>query len=379
MASTDGARCYSSGVLGRPLALALTMILTACAAKARLAPVGPFPMATLWTTSLEESIEGELAADERRVFVATRDGAILALDGDTGALLWKVTGPTRRVVSARPGVLVARGLDGALSSLSPRNGAARWTVATAVKGDLPALVADDVFVVAGEGLSAVEAATGRVLWSLPPDAVATAPPVLVGTCLLVGEGDGTLRCRDPKTGASRWTYGTGSALLAPPVADAEGHIVVGTTDRRILSLDLGKGHLRWRFKVGADVQNAAAVQGKRVFVAAFDAVLYAVFAGNGNLAWRVPLPSRPLSPPLLTHGALILACHENEIVGFDPRTGRRVGGLKTSELLRTSPLVSGRRLFVGLRNRSVQAFDLPATGGAPELEPDSKDRASEAP
>ena len=75
----------------------------------------------------------------------------------------------------------------------------------------------------------------------------------------------------------------------------------------------------------------------------------------------------------------MLACHENEIVGFDPRTGRRVGGLKTSELLRTSPLVSGRRLFVGLRNRSVQAFDLPATGGAPELEPDSKDRASEAP
>jgi outer membrane protein assembly factor BamB len=188
--------------------------------------------------------------------------------------------------------LVARGLDGALSSLSPRNGAARWTVATAVKGDLPALVADDVFVVAGEGLSAVEAATGRVLWSLPPDAVATAPPVLVGTCLLVGEGDGTLRCRDPKTGASRWTYRTGSALLAPPVADAEGHIVVGTTDRRILA-STGRGRCagasRWRRRA-----NAAAAR-KLIFVARSTPRSLSP-RGNGCLAWRVH--PQALSPPL---------------------------------------------------------------------------------
>jgi outer membrane protein assembly factor BamB len=97
------------------------MTLVACAAKARLAPnPGPFPMASLWTTSVEESIEGELAADERRVFVATRDGTIRALDGDTGTEVWKVTGPTRRVVSARPGIVVARGLDGALTNLAPQ-------------------------------------------------------------------------------------------------------------------------------------------------------------------------------------------------------------------------------------------------------------------
>ena len=152
---------------------------------------------------------------------------------------------------------------------------------------------------------------------------------------------------------------------------------LGTTDRRVLSLDPGKGTRRWRWKVGADVQSSPAVSGETVLVASFDAVLYAFHTGNGNLAWRSVLPSRPLSAPLLGLGTVIVACHENEVLGFDAKTGRRLGSLKTAEAMRTPPLLLGTRLVVGLRNRSVQALVLPGTPGVSEDDEAPKDLVSE--
>ncbi len=83
------------------------------------------------------------------------------------------------------------------------------------------------------------------------------------------------------------------------MTDDRGRLYLGTTDRRVLSLDADKGKRRWKWNVGADVQLSPAIAGDKVLVAAFDAVLYAFHAGNGNLAWRTGLPSRPLSAPLV--------------------------------------------------------------------------------
>jgi outer membrane protein assembly factor BamB len=358
--------------------LGLALTVAACAARApQVLPSGLFPMNTLWTVALDDQVEGGLAADERRVFVATRDGRVQALDRDTGASLWSTEGPARRVLSGGAGSLVVRSLDGSVARVDPATGATRWSAPTGVKGDIPALVSDQVVVIGGEGLTALDAATGRSLWSGPAEPVVTAPPALVGGCLAVGEADGTLRCRDPRTGASRWAYKTGSALLAPPVGDASGRLFFGTTDRRVLSLKGDNGHRRWRWRVGADVQSSPALSGDKVLVAAFDAVLYAFHAGNGNLAWRSALPSRPLSAPLVREKAVIVACNENEILGYDLATGRRLGSLKTAEAMRTPPILVAGRLFVGLRNRSIQALALPTSPGVPDEDSGLKDLTSE--
>ncbi|HEY6554331.1 MAG TPA: PQQ-binding-like beta-propeller repeat protein, partial [Vicinamibacteria bacterium] len=136
---------------------AIGVAVLGCSARAALGPVPtPFPMTTLWTTPLGESIEGNLAANDGAVFVATRDGVVRALAPATGVVLWKAEGPARRVISAGSGHLVARGLDGTVSSLNLGDGATRWTAASGVKGDLAALVTEDLVVVAGEGLAAFD-------------------------------------------------------------------------------------------------------------------------------------------------------------------------------------------------------------------------------
>jgi outer membrane protein assembly factor BamB len=335
-------------------------------------------MTTLWTAPLEDLVEGPLAADEKRIFVTTRDGTLFALDRETGAPVWKVAGRAGLLASG-PTALVLRQADGTVFRLDPESGAVMWRVNSAVSGGLAPLVDGDRILVAGNGLAALDAQTGSVLWSVAGGTAASSLPEVFGGRLLVGEQDGTLRCRDRATGVSLWTFRTTSALLAPPRVGGARRVFLGTTDRRVVALSLEKGQLAWRWKVGADVQSAPALQGNLVLVAPFDAVLYAINRSNGNLAWRAPLPSRPLSSPMPVGTTVLVACHENEILGFDLKTGTRHGGLKTTAQIRTPPLLLDGRLYVGLRNRSVVALKLAGEGEPAPASPSPSPSPSSSP
>jgi outer membrane protein assembly factor BamB len=258
-------------------------------------------------------------------------------------------------------VVLLRGEDGTLKSLHPRTGAVRWTATTGVAGTLPAVVDGDRALVPGTGLAAVDLASGRALWADLTGAPTTAPPVSAGTRVLAGEADGTLRCRDRDTGQSIWVARTRGALLAPPLVDVpRRRLYQGTTDKRILELRLDDGRKGWAWRVGADVAFAGLLLPGQVLFASYDAVLYSLRPG-GNLHWRAPLPSRPLSPPLRAGDYLLLACLENELVAFFPDSGRPAGRMRTTAEIRTPPLVlPGGFVALGLRDRSVIAFALPA-------------------
>jgi outer membrane protein assembly factor BamB len=316
-------------------------------------------MATLWATPLEDAIEGPLALDEGRLFVSTRDGAVQALDRTSGALLWKRAGKGG-LLAAGGGALVLRETDGTVSRLLPATGAVSWSLDSGVSGNLAPVLDGDRVLVAGNGMAAVDLEGGRLLWSAPGGTAATAPPVSAGARILVGEADGTLRCRDRAAGVSLWTYRTGSALLAPAVVGDRRDIYLGTTDHRFVSLGLEKGRLRWRWKLGTDVQAEAALFDGRVLFAAFDAVLYALDRGSGNVVWRAPLPSRPFSAPLLTGSSVLLTCYETYVLGFEAKTGKPLGAFKTPAEIRTGPLLADGHLYIGLRDRSVLALRLGA-------------------
>lgn len=347
----------------------------ACAGR-RPAPGTPlFPLSPAWKTLLDDFVEPPLAADGRRVYVASRDGAVRALEIGTGRVLWKVEGVPGRL-SATDGTVLVRGEDGTVWSLQPRSGALRWKAETGVPGTIAAVLDGERALVAGRGLAALEVASGRALWSDTSGEETTAPPVPAGARLLAGEKDGTLRCRDAATGVSLWALRTGGPLLAPPLVDlARRRVYVGTTDKRILEVSLDKGRPGWRWTVGADVTSAGLLLPGRVLFAAHDAVLWSLGRG-GSLAWRGALPSRPLSGPLLVKGHVMVACLENEIVAFAPETGTSAGTLRTAVEIRTPPIAAGSLIVVGLRDRSVVAYAPPgaATAEPPAVEPPPGDR-----
>ena len=323
-----------------------------------------FPLSPAWKTLVGEFVQPPLAADGKRLYVATRDGTVRALDPATGEIAWKAA-DVPGVLAAADGVVLVRAEDGTVRSLQPRTGAVRWTSQTGVPGPLPPLIDGDRALVAGPGLACLELATGRVLWTDRAGAEITAPPVIAGARILTGEKDGALRSRDRATGTPSWTRTIGGALLAPPLVDAaRRRVYLGTTDRRIVEVKLADGDEGWSWTVGADVADPGLLLPGRVLFASYDAVLYSLHFG-GNLDWRAALPSRPLSGPILVNGDVVLACLENEIIAIAPESGRRTGTYRTPAEIRTPPLFVGGRIVVGLRDRSVVAY---APAGVP-IEP----------
>jgi outer membrane protein assembly factor BamB len=350
---------YSPFALARSLAILLLVLFSACGG--RPAPRLPlFPLTAAWTVSLEDFTVSPLAADSRQVYVATRDGALTAVDLATGEARWRVP-DVAGTPAATDGRVVVRGATGTVYSLRPRDGAPRWTVDTGVAGTLPATLDRDRLYVAGQGLVALDAAAGERLWTRPVAAAITAPPVATASRLLVGDADGFLRCLDRATGTELWSQPTGGPVLAPPLVDERhGRVYLGTTDQRVVEFTLDRGKRGWAWPVGADVQAGGLLLPGRVVFAAFDDVLYALARG-GNLAWRAPLPSRPLGAPALVRSYVVVVCRENEIVGFTAAAGRPSGSLRTAAEIRTPLLVAGSRVVVGLRDRTVVAYALPET------------------
>jgi outer membrane protein assembly factor BamB len=338
-------------------------LLCACGHRPDVAPA-LFPMSQVWTAPLDDHVRGPLASDGRLVFVATLDGSLRGLDLTTGALQWRVGGRPG-VLAARKDLLVAREEDGTVWGLDPGTGSARWKVESGVEGTLTPVFDGDRVVVAGRGLASIDAAKGAVVWSVPADAVASAPPAVSGPCLLVPEEGGALRCRAPGTGNSVWTWASGGPLYASPVVDGDGHVFQGTSSRAFVGLDLKNGHRQWRWKLGADVRTRPVLLGETVVFASHEAVLYALRRGGGNLSWRATLPSRPLASPVLLGEGLIVTCYgsrpsENLLVGFDGRNGRKLGELRTPAEVDGEPLLQGDRLLIPLRDLRVMALQLAA-------------------
>jgi outer membrane protein assembly factor BamB len=313
-------------------------------------------MRQAWRVPMKDMVELPLASDGRYLFVATRSGEVTALSLVNGEIAWtKSVGA--RVVAAASGAVVARAEDGVVVGLDPDSGRPRWKSSTGVGGSLVPVLDSGTAFVAGAGLAAVEAETGRLLWVAKDGGPAGAPPAVAGSRVYVSEAGGVLRCRDRATGSSSWAFETGSTPLTSPSVAPDGTVLVGAA-RSLQAIRPDGSRRRWRWRLGADAMLPPAVQESSALLAAYDATLYCLNRGNGHLNWRAPLPSRPISEPLLSGVTVLVACLDNRIVGFDVRTGRPLGELRTNDGMLGPPILVADRAYVALRDRSVVAYAL---------------------
>jgi outer membrane protein assembly factor BamB len=109
--------------------------------------------------------------------------------------------------------------------------------------------------------------------------------------VVTGGSDKHLRALDATSGKTLWTRPTPGAVVAQPVIDAESAFA-GTDDARVVRVDVASGRERWVAAVDAEVGEPVVVHEDAVFVVTGADSTYALSKETGEALWvhKHPLP-----------------------------------------------------------------------------------------
>ncbi|MFO0849647.1 MAG: PQQ-binding-like beta-propeller repeat protein [Gemmataceae bacterium] len=234
-----------------------------------------------WATPFQTTghIEGAPSQMSGKVFVPAGEDGLYAVDKETGSRVWwhhvpglhvdtppvAVAAPVARTVYAGSGY----GAKGVFA-VDGDTGAVRWRVPTDLRSFGPAAVLGDrVAFGLGTGtltedlaaepdepkapagaVVCVDVSSGAVVWRRDlPKSVHT-PLEQDSHALYAACKDGTVYALDLATGAIKWRQAVGGEFLAGPVRDKEGVYVV-TADGRVARLDRATGEVVWTCDLAA--------------------------------------------------------------------------------------------------------------------------------
>ena len=201
-----------------------------------------------------------VVVDGSRLYVASRDKHLYALDAASGKELWRLA--TGDLMTATPALwrdlLLFADFAGKVQAVDARDGKPRWSydARLAVAGDLVVDDAGRVFVGSRSyDLIALDAATGKELWKhYYWFSWIESPPVVRGQTVYTGSSDGVgVYAIDTATGARRWKARVPGWAWARTAVD-DRLVVAGTVgygawpgvrSGSLVGIDRQSGALRW--------------------------------------------------------------------------------------------------------------------------------------
>lgn len=192
---------------------------------------------------------------------------------------------------------------------------------------------------------------------------ATVAPVVASGVVLLCAGD-LVACCDAWDGNEAWRAHLGAAVVAPPVVVGS-MVVVVSADGRAHGLDVGSGVTRWEHRLGASATGGLAVSGDTAIVGA-SARLVAIAADDGSRRWSTRLPSDPLRVSPVPGGAVV-ATAGGTVHCVEPARGQARWWIR-ARLEDVAPCVVGTALWlVGSRGQLLR-FDVRTGAAALEVE-----------
>jgi outer membrane protein assembly factor BamB len=246
-----------------------------------------------------------------RLFVTNVDDLVVALDAQTGTLIWRfqqkpdLTRSAELALYAAPPAAIADDevlvgfSTGDFVGLDAATGDLQWQMRVG-QGRYPDIVAeaavtDDLFFVNGyfEPLLAVERSNQQIRWSLPHGSAAA--PLLAdvdGQKRLYHPGtDGRLRAVEASTGVLIWQWMSDEtgALTTPTLTPAG--LVVSSSSGTVYLLDADKGTALWAYKpsrVMEGVTSSPEIAGRQLLFVSNAGILYSLLAPKAETVWPPP-------------------------------------------------------------------------------------------
>jgi outer membrane protein assembly factor BamB len=290
----------------------------------------------LWQSATQLPISGGVGVSETGLaLVGTSKGQVVALRQTDGQEAWRTQVSSEVLASPRAsgGVVVVRTIDGKFTGLDVRTGERRWvyaytTPALSLRGAAPPLLTRDLIIA---GLD-----TGK---------------------LLVLSLDKGLPVTEKTIAAPR-----GRTEIERLIdIDSEPRIFGDTLylaayRGSIAAIDMRNGNLVWNRELSSYA--GLDVDAKQVYVSDDTDALLALDRRSGGTLWRQPeLTGRRLSAPAATNEYVVVGDFEGYLHWFSKSSGAIVGRIRaTSKSIVAPPLAAGNIVFVQGQSGTLAAF-----------------------
>jgi outer membrane protein assembly factor BamB len=279
-----------------------------------------------------EAFGGGLAYNAGRLYVTTGFGDVLALESDTGMIVWKQTlsGPMRAAPTVSGGQLYVVTIDNQLNVLDADTGEKKWTH-TAISESAGLL---------GGGSVAVEGSTVVV-------------PYSSGEIFAMRAENGRVVWSDNLTAVRRIDAMASLAhIRGSPVID-RGVVYAISHSGRLVAIDQRSGARIWERSIGG--VDMPWVAGEFIFVLSNENELYCLTRQGGRVRWVQPLPryenpekkKKPIrwGGPVLAGDRLIVTGSHGEVMTVSPYTGEPLGRMTVPDGILMPPVVAKDTIY----------------------------------
>jgi outer membrane protein assembly factor BamB len=313
-----------------------------------------------WRFDAGGRINGGLAIVGDTLYAGTFAPSVIALDRDTGKLLWRT--PMPNVVMTTPVVA-----DGLVIVGTGRDNVAVQNAHTLIWG-----------VRGGDEIAALDASTGHVVWTYKTVGEDMPSPALVTIgsrdAVVFANGDDRVRALDVRTGHPIWSTPVLGVSTMASAAASNGvvYVLAGVAagmhrPDHLYAVRASDGHILWAAPYGnaddspvvADghvvVEDAQTFAGPPNADASND--VYALDAGTGRLIWgkrsdpgyltKVGTNEEAIAA-MIDRGVLFQSFPAaRRLVAFDLVTGHPIWSVLTSAAVKMSPIAAAGKLYAG--------------------------------
>lgn len=227
----------------------------------------------------------------------------------------------------------------------------------------PGLAVQDntAYIAFGNGIQTVDITNGAPGWRIPDKADPAkqfyATPTFLDGQVLVGDYTNTLHSLDKTSGAEKWVFADAKGRYIAGAVMVGNLILAPSVDDTLYALDQN-GRVQWKFTAKNDLWASPVSDGKVVYLAGMDRMLYAVRLSDGTQIWSTDLGAAILSAPALgSNGVIYAATLDKKVIAVEASGGSIVWSADTEGALWSSPVFKDGAVFIGDVAKKFYAFD----------------------
>jgi eukaryotic-like serine/threonine-protein kinase len=189
----------------------------------------------------------------------------------------------------------------------------------------------------------------RSLWTFETGDEIKSSPVISGSRIILGSGNGHVYCLDMQ-GRLLWKFDSGNTIEAPALIHNQ-RVYIGNLGGSLFCLELSTGNVVWEYECANQIMAAPNIWSggttELVLVGSYDYYLHAINPKDGSLAWKYELSNYLNAAVAIENDKAIFGGCDGLLHIVDIKTGKPGEAMEIASYVAGSASLENGRAYVG--------------------------------